>query len=147
MRSHGVVNFPDPTASGAIPKVSWAQLGVSYAQFEAAQTACAHLLPNGGNGPSSAQVEQIMNGMRHFAQCMRSHGVSNWPDPVIDGGGNPEFYLDGKVDQNAPQVSSKIHECEHWLPAVAVSPGNPIACPGANPGSGPGCGACSCRRR
>ncbi len=147
MRSHGVPGFPDPNSSGAFPKVSAQQLGVSSTLFEAAQNHCRYLLPNGGSGPSQTQVQQIMNGMLKFAQCMRSHGVSNWPDPVVDAGGNPEFYLDGKINQNSPQVKSKIHDCVHWIPSEAISPGNPIACPGANPGGGPGCGGCSCTRR
>ncbi len=147
MRSHGVPSFPDPSSNGAFPKVTPQQLGVSSSQFQAAQNHCRYLLPNGGSGVSQTQVQQLMSGMLKFAQCMRSHGVSNWPDPVIDAGGNPEFYLDGKVNQNSPQISSKIHGCLHWLPSFAISPGNPVACPGANPGGGPGCGACSCRRR
>jgi hypothetical protein len=134
MRSHGVLRFPDPSSSGAIPKATLQQLGVSLAEWQSAQTACRYLLPNGGNGPSQAQVQQWMAGMWHFARCMRSHGVSNWPDPVIDAGGDPEFYLNGKIDQNSPLVSSKIHQCLHFLPSYAISPGNPVACPGANPG-------------
>jgi hypothetical protein len=147
MRSHGVLNFPDPNSSGAFPKVSAQQLGVASTLFQAAQNHCRYLLPNGGSGPSQTQVQRIMNGMLKFARCMRSHGVSNWPDPVVDAGGNPEFYLDGRINQNSPQIKSKIHDCMHWIPSEAISPGNPIACPGANPGGGPGCGGCSCTRR
>ena len=137
--------LPGPQQQRSVPKVSPQQLGVSSTVFLAAQNHCRYLLPNGGSGPSQTQVQQIMSGMLKFAQCMRSHGVSNWPDPVIDAGGNPEFYLDGKINQNSPQIKSKIHECVHWIPSEAISPGNPIACPGANPGGGPGCGGCSCR--
>jgi hypothetical protein len=147
MRSHGVLSFPDPNSSGAFPKVSSQQLGVSSTVFQAAQNHCRYLLPNGGSGPSQTQVQQIMNGMLKFAQCMRSHGVSNWPDPVVDAGGNPEFYLDGRINQNSPQIKSKIHDCVHWIPSQAISPGNPIACSGGNPGGGSGCGGCSCTRR
>ena len=147
MRSHGVPSFPDPDSAGAFPKVSPQQLGVSSSEFQVAQNHCRYLLPNSGSGPSQTQVQQIMSGMLKFARCMRSHGVSSWPDPVIDAGGNPEFYLDDRINQNSPQVSSKIHDCLHWLPSEAVSPGNPVACSGANPGAGSGCGACSCRRR
>jgi hypothetical protein len=147
MRSHGVLNFPDPNSSGAIPKISAQQLEVSSTVFQAAQNHCHNLLPNGGSGPSQTQVQQIMNGMLKFAQCMRAHGVSNWPDPVLDAGGNPEFYLDGKVNQSSPQIKSKISGCLHWIPSEAISPGNSIACPGTKPRGGPGCGGCSCTRR
>lgn len=148
MRSHGVTNFPDPQAGGGFPKVTPEQVGVSSAVFLAAQDQCRYLIPNSLGGPSQTQLQQWMNGMLKFAQCMRSHGVSQWPDPVIDAGGNPEFYLDGKIDQNSPQVSAKIHGCLHLLPSFAISPGNPVACPGAYPGpnAGPGCGGCGCHR-
>ena len=148
MRSHGVPKFPDPSSSGAFPKVSAQQVGVSSSQLQAAQNHCRYLLPNGGSGASQTQLQQWMSGMLKFARCMRAHGVSNWPDPVIDAGGNPEFYLDGKIDQNSPQVKTKIHGCLHWLPSFAVSPGSPVACPGADPGpnAAAGCGGCGCRR-
>jgi hypothetical protein len=147
MRAHGVPKFPDPNSGGGFPKVSLEQLGVSTTVFQTAQNRCRYLLPNGGSGPSQTEVQQIMSGMLQFARCMRSHGVADWPDPVIDAGGNPEFYLNGRIDQNAPSIESKIHGCEHWIPSEALSPGNPIACPGAKPGDGPICGACSCTRR
>jgi hypothetical protein len=148
MRSHGVPRFPDPTTSGVYPKVSLAQLGVSVAEWEKAQASCRQWLPNGGSGLSHAQVQQWMNGMLSFARCMRANGVPDWPDPVIDAGGNPEFYLAGAVDQNAPEIKARINRCLHWLPSFAISPGNPVACPGANPGpsTGSGCGGCGCRR-
>jgi hypothetical protein len=41
MRSHGVPNFPNPTRSGVIPNVSPQKLGVSSANYLAAQNACA----------------------------------------------------------------------------------------------------------
>jgi len=61
MRSHGVLNFPDPNSSGAFPKVSAQQLGVSSTAFQAAQNHCRYLLPNGGSGPSQTQTQQILN--------------------------------------------------------------------------------------
>jgi hypothetical protein len=148
MRSHGVPRFPDPSSGGAIPKVRLQQLAVSSSQLQAAQNHCRYLLPNGGGGPSQTELQRWMSGMLSFARCMRSHGVSSWPDPVIDAGGNPEFYLDGKINQNSPQIKSRINGCLHWLPSFAISPGNPVACPGANPGpdAGSGCGGCGCGR-
>jgi len=60
VRTHGVPNFPDPTASdGGIPKVTPQQLGIGQARFVAAQKSCLHLLPTGeslGGGPSGPGV-------------------------------------------------------------------------------------------
>jgi hypothetical protein len=99
MRTHGVRNFPDPNGSGAIPKESAQQLTITSSQYQTAQTACAHLLPNSG-GVSQDEIQQMMTGMRGFGGCMRSHGVSNWPDPSTDRAGYPAFYLQGKIDEN-----------------------------------------------
>ena len=82
MRSHGVPNFPDPSSSGGVPKETAQQLGVSSSQLQAAQHACQHLLPNTGNiDDNPAALHQWWSQMLHFARCMHSHGVPNWPDP------------------------------------------------------------------
>ena len=101
MRAHGVPNFPDPSTSGAfqvqisgyhtrvvlgdIPGVN----SVSPA-FKAAESACQKLLPAGfpQSGPPSAAA---MAQARTWAQCMRAHGVPNFPDPTttMPSGGAP----------------------------------------------------------
>jgi hypothetical protein len=102
MRSNGVPTFPDPTSSGAIPKVSPQELRVSSSQLGAARTACQHLLSTTGslrqetdclqlgNCPP-AEVQQILTAERHYARCMRSHGVPSWPDPILNPQGMPVF--------------------------------------------------------
>jgi hypothetical protein len=135
MRSHGVPNFPDPNGSGEIPKETAQQLGVSSSQYQTAQTACAHLLPNSG-GVSQAEIAQMMGGMRGFAQCMRSHGVSNWPDPSTDRAGYPIFYLQNRIDENSPQIMTTIRTCQPLLPqsgSLSI-PGGVAMCPGDRPG-------------
>jgi hypothetical protein len=135
MRSHGVPNFPDPDSNGTIPKGTAQQFGVGQAQYQTAQTACAHLLPNSG-GVGQSVIQRAMNGMRSFAQCMRSHGVSSWPDPTTDRAGYPAFYLQGKIDMNAPQIVTKINACQHLVPTTRVGggPAGVPMCPGDRPG-------------
>jgi hypothetical protein len=113
MRSHGVLNFPDP-GSGGIPKETAQQLGVTSSLFESAQSACVHLLPSGGSGPTTVVLQQSWSDMANFARCMRSHGVPNWPDPTPypQHPERPTFDLQGVgIDPNAPQISARIHEC------------------------------------
>jgi hypothetical protein len=114
MRSHGVPNFPDPDSSGGLPKRRIAQLLASNPQFPAAHRACEHLLPNSGQ-PSQAQVQQAWNDMRNFAHCMRSHGISNWPDPAPTSRHDqrPFFHVPNSIDPNAPQITSKVRACQH----------------------------------
>jgi hypothetical protein len=122
MRSKGVLNFPDPNSSGAIPKVSLQQLEVSSSQFEAAQKACRNLLPSGSR-PSQTASRQMQSKMLQFSHCMRSHGVSNWPDPTastplaVAQGARPYMFqlgglqgLDGR--SFPPQITAAMTECE-----------------------------------
>jgi hypothetical protein len=128
MRSNGVPRYPDPNSSNetpsGLPKVSLQQLGVSGPQFEAAKTACAHLLPNGGRGPSQSATQQTLSKMVEFARCMRSHGVTNWPDPVAStptavalGAPRYMFQLEGLRDLDGRSFSSQIttamSKCQH----------------------------------
>jgi hypothetical protein len=141
VRSHGVPNFPDPDSSGQLPKADAQHLRVSSSQLQAAQQACQSLLPdNGGviNASSIDQcmmagdcpralVRQVLNEERNFAQCMRSHGVPNWPDPSIDSQGRPVFGISiSKLgfDPYSPQVWAKGNRCSHLMPGL---PGLPAA--------------------
>jgi hypothetical protein len=145
MRSHGVPNFPDPGSNGSIPKQTAQQLGVSSSRYQTAQTACAQLLPNSG-GLSQADIQRSWNGTRNFARCMRNHGVSNWPDPADDGTGSPVFYLQNKIDANAPQIVTQIHACQHLIPpadrSMGGSPGGVRMCPGDKPNPATQTSAC-----
>jgi hypothetical protein len=90
MRSHGFPTFPDPNAQGGFTDLpSNANPGSPTPQYTAANTACQSALGGHGLGLSPARQAQLeANGLK-FAQCMRSHGVPNYPDPTFNfsGGG------------------------------------------------------------
>ena len=132
MRSHGLPTFPDP-AGGVPPKVTAQGLGVSSAQLQAAQGACQHLLPaTGGSLTASslrqcylagvcpqALVQQAMTAGREFAQCMRSHGAPDWPDPTIDSQGRPLFNINVPRPP-PPQITTAGDECTRLDPAGSL---------------------------
>ena len=142
MRSHGVLNFPDPPSNGLVPKADPQELGVSSSRLQAAQRDCRHLYPtNGGAIGASlrlceetgdcpqAMVQRVLNSMRMVARCMRSHGVPNWPDPSVDSEGRPDFnllHVHG-FNPNSAQINNKMNECGHAMPAGA---GIPVIAPG-----------------
>jgi hypothetical protein len=108
MRSYGVPNFPDPNANGKPLQVDAQQLGVSDSLYLAAESACQHLLPTTGSLQQLTHqcllfgdcpqtlVRQLLTVERTYAQCLRSHGLPNWPDPTISPkGGRPVFDLTG----------------------------------------------------
>ena len=76
MRANGVPSFPDPGSNGALPNP------FSLA-FRAAGKACAKLQSVGMHlgGPSAPSAAELRAG-RAFAQCMRAHGLSDFPDPL-----------------------------------------------------------------
>jgi hypothetical protein len=86
MRSHGLVNFPDPNGQGVIQLDSSSGVDPGSPKFRAAQQACSKLLPNGGR-PTPAQIAKAQQGALAFSACMRSHGIKDFPDPTFTGGG------------------------------------------------------------
>jgi len=120
MRSHGAANFPDPNSSGELPKVSQQEL--DSPQFQAAERACQRLLPVGTDDQfPPGEVQQLLIGMLRFSQCMRSHGVPNWPVPATDAEGRPEFPLSNVPGTNrnywhSPRITHVGNECQHLLP-------------------------------
>jgi hypothetical protein len=123
MRSHGVSNFPDPTSDGQI-NVQFASGGKDGApvssgidrmspHYISANQTCRPLLP--GGVPTPAQNEQALGKALKFAQCMRSHGVPNFPDPNPT---NPGVVHLVGVDPGSPQFQSAQKSCESLLPGT-----------------------------
>jgi hypothetical protein len=90
VRAHGIPDFPDPDSSGEIPKAAIVQLKVSGSLLSAATSACEQLNPN--QPPSQNQQQQQLTDDLKFAQCMRSHGLPDFPDPT-DSNGRVEFVI------------------------------------------------------
>lgn len=109
MRSNGVPHYPDPAAGGAPPKKTVQQLGVSDTEFAAAQSACRHLLPNGGRPASRAVQQRIVANALRYSQCVRAHGVSHFPDPGSDGR-IPDPASVG-IDQGSPKFEAANTAC------------------------------------
>lgn len=80
MRTHGVPNFPDPTGGGGIQIPN--DVNPFSPAFKAAQTACAKLMP-GGAPRAGSPSEQDKLQMLHVSECMRAHGLNNFPDPTF----------------------------------------------------------------
>jgi hypothetical protein len=84
MRENGVSDFPDPNASGAFTIETIANGSVvdtSSAAFTRALTVCEDLEPPGFTGETRSPEQQ--EAALEFAQCIRDHGVKDFPDPAI----------------------------------------------------------------
>jgi hypothetical protein len=120
MRSHGVPSFPDPDAEGDLPPLQVGRNGVSQQAVQSAQNACRNLNPGGGQG-SAGQQETTLTQALNFSQCMRAHGVPNFPDPVASNGGIG--YSLGGIDTSAPQYQSAQQACRSLQSSKGQSPG------------------------
>jgi hypothetical protein len=115
LRAHGVPNYPDPNAAGQEPPNS-KQL-IFTPQGQAAVSACTHWSSR-VHSDVAAQNQAVLAEYVRFAQCMRSRGLPNFPDPV-NAEGRVEFVLSASqdgFDPHSPQVLAKAHECESVLP-------------------------------
>ena len=116
MRSHGVPNFPDPPPSfnGKFPGSSPQQLGVSVSRIRAATVACQNLLPT-VRGPALLTAQEQQDYLR-AAACMRSHGITNFPDPVFSGG-TVHFPIPSSIDASSTSFTQARQTCERLIPA------------------------------
>jgi hypothetical protein len=86
MRDNGVGDFPDPDASGELTidgVANNSSLDTDSAAFRQALDACKDVEPPGFTGNKRSAEEQ--NDALQFAQCIRDHGVKDFPDPTPDG--------------------------------------------------------------
>jgi hypothetical protein len=76
MRAHGVPHFPDPDAKGEF------NFGVDVTPevFTHAVNACKALKPPGALSSKRTPKQQAAS--LRFAQCVRQHGVKDFPDPA-----------------------------------------------------------------
>ena len=113
MRSHGVPDYPDPrsTSSGGV-QISPGHANPNTPAFKSAQSACHELLPNGGAPAGGASAQAKAQDVK-YADCMRAHGVPNFPDPSHDGG----FDLPAGLDPQAPQFSHATKACQGVQPS------------------------------
>jgi hypothetical protein len=81
MRAHGVPNFPDPSSNGAGLNLNGTGINPQSPSFRAAQATCFKLMPGGGPG-THASAQQIKQATE-TAECMRKHGVTGYPDPIV----------------------------------------------------------------
>jgi hypothetical protein len=116
MRSHGVADFPDPNSQGqiSISGGPGSDLDPNNPTFQAAQTACQNLQPK----PSPAQQHQNQQDALKYAQCMRAHGIADFPDPTSSGGLRISAGAGSDLDPNNPTFKAAQSACQHDLPGA-----------------------------
>jgi hypothetical protein len=119
IRSHGIPNFPDPTVQDNAH-----EKGVGFSvpgslsnspQYKAAAKACQK--KTGFGQPNPAVLQAMMADALKFSACMRSHRITNYPDPVENGHGiqmgpGPN----SGIDTSSPQFKAAQKACVYLLP-------------------------------
>ena len=129
MRSHGVLNFPDPKTNGRGGMLIQSTPGstkvngvsVNGPAFQSAMQACHSKLPNGGK-PQQLSASRRSQ-MLQFSKCMRAHGISGFPDPTFGGGGAQlQLSKSSGIDPNSPAFQAAQKACGAPLGKVSSAP-------------------------
>jgi hypothetical protein len=119
LRSNGLPGFPGPSPNGTFHITSSSSAVPGSPQFQAAQKACRKFTPNGGAPPSPAQQAKMLAQSLQYSKCMRSHGITDFPDPQSRNG-RVGFSITASpgsdLNPNNPQFQAAQKACETLLP-------------------------------
>jgi len=87
---------------------------VSDSGAKAATNACANLNPAGQGSPALTAKEQ--HDYLRAAACMRSHGITNFPDPTFPGG-RVNLSIPSSIDTKSRQFTQAAQTCTKLIPA------------------------------
>jgi hypothetical protein len=120
MRSHGVPNFPDPTGGHIDLQIQQTPnstsvngVQVNGPGFKSAMQSCQSYLPQ-GKPLSAGQTAKARSQALAMARCMRSHGVPNFPDPVVQSGPNGGIAVKisgAGIDPSSPAFRAAQKDC------------------------------------
>jgi hypothetical protein len=117
MRAHGVPQFPDPggpAPAGSSISLLGAKLpptmNIHAPAFQSALQTCMKQFLAGHPRPpvSAAQKAAAVK----YSECMRAHGVPNFPDPKFPSGGGIGFATPVNVNLNSPAAQHAQQVCQ-----------------------------------
>ena len=120
MRSNGVTDYPDPGNSGSQKSIS--QIVVNSPALRSAYDACRKDARGGQPGPPPPTTAQLRAALA-FAQCVRNHGLSDFPDPLASYGpgftlGTGEYFpMISTTEIQSPAFTRAAKVCGVHLPA------------------------------
>jgi hypothetical protein len=117
MRAHGYPSFPDPVQG---PDGQWDWPPV--VDHLSVSTACDQLVrqakaANRQNDPQKVDAATLGK-LRQYAQCMRQHGVPDWPDPT----GIGSFKLPPRLQPRSAESlwRDADSQCHQFIPAKGI---------------------------
>jgi hypothetical protein len=109
IRAHGVPDFPGSAVSANDGQLELDVPGYlkTQPQFQSALRVCQKYLPRHGSAAKTHHV--TIQRELSYARCMRSHGITNFADPLPGGG----FNFTG--DTSSPQFQAADNACRVTL--------------------------------
>jgi hypothetical protein len=118
MRSHGEASFPDPTSKGVFNGIG--NTDPNSPQYLSANKTCGHLL--GGPEFAVTQLHAVTDQALKYVDCLRAHGVPDWPDPIVTVAGVTMTLHGTGLYPWSPQVQSAEQACKKLdTPAISGS--------------------------
>jgi hypothetical protein len=114
MRSHGVSNFPDPSLGQGGGVTFQGSFDQSRPTYQAAAQACRSQKPGGSQAPTVSAPKLAAE--VKWAQCLRTHGVPNFPDPNAQGA-----FDSSRFDPTSSVFQTASQACQSLQPTGAVS--------------------------
>jgi hypothetical protein len=118
MRAHGVPNFPDrgDTVSGSYTSIAGikipSSINIESPDYQSDNKSCEGLLSavfsSQGKPPITAGQKAAL--IAH-AQCLREHGVPNYPDPTFPTDGGIEIQTGPGVNTQSPAFQQAEKTC------------------------------------
>lgn len=121
MRENGIPDFQDPEFKDGVPRMMLPE-GVDMNTAKKASEACKQYMPSGGD-KKAAEDPEVTGQLKKFAQCMRTNGVSNFPDPQAGGGGMVVGEGEEGLRPEDPKFKAAQQACASLQPDAAMKPG------------------------
>jgi hypothetical protein len=119
MRSHGIGEFPDPSATSKLTidaVANGSSVDTSTPAFTQALNACKALEPAGFTG--ATRTAQQQSAALKFAACIRQNGVKDFPDPV---NGQPLVNTDRIPSTGQPGGMTVLNAAMHKCSALGAA--------------------------
>jgi hypothetical protein len=119
MRANGLPKWPDPTGSGVFNKSQLQQTGYTQAQTRAVEDGpCKNVLPTAAPSASASPTITVQQQQDYLdaVACMRSHGITNFPDPTFSGG-HVTLVPPPGLQTSGTLFTQAQHICQQLIPA------------------------------
>lgn len=104
------------TPRGRPPRWRWAALTIVLAASIIGLAACGGGSPKASSDPSGAPKSVVAEALK-YSECMRAHGVANFPDPNSQG----NFESNTPINPNSTAFQTANSACKSLKPAGNVS--------------------------